>query len=43
MFWELAPEDVIGALVELNCAKVEREWRRRKHNGEGLEKVLDRS
>ena len=43
MFWELAPEDVIGKCAELRCANVEREWKRRKHKMEkALEKVLDR-
>ena len=30
MFCELAPEDVIGKPADLSCAKVEREWNRRK-------------
>ena len=31
MLWELAPEDVIGKPAKLNCAKIEREWKRRKN------------
>ena len=31
MFWELSPQDVIGKPAELQCAKIEREWKRRKH------------
>ena len=34
MFWELAPEDVIGELTDLSCANAEREWKRRKHKME---------
>ena len=34
MFWELAPEDVIGKPAELQCAEIEREWKRRKHKME---------
>ena len=34
MFWELAPEDVIGKPAELQCLKIEREWKRRKHKME---------
>ena len=34
MFWELDPGDVIGKLVELQCSKIEREWKRRKHKME---------
>ena len=40
MFWELAPEDVIGKTAERQCVKIEREWKRR--NGKGLEGALDR-
>ena len=31
MFWELAPGDVIGKPVQLQCPQIEREWKRRKH------------
>ena len=34
MFWELAPEDVVGKPADLSCAKVEREWKRRKNKME---------
>ena len=34
MFWELAPEDVLGKAADLSCAKIEREWKRRKHKME---------
>ena len=34
LFWELAPQGVIGKPAELNCANVEREWRRWKHKTE---------
>ena len=27
MFWELAPEDVMGKTGVLNCAKIECEWK----------------
>ena len=40
MFWELAPEDVIGKAAELNCTKIEREWKRRKNK---MEKAPRRS
>ena len=36
MFWVLALEDVIEKPAELKCAKIEREWKRRKHK---MEKV----
>ena len=38
MFWELGPEDVIGKPADLSCAKVEREWKRRKHKMEKASK-----
>ena len=38
MFWELAPENAIGELADLSCAKVEREWKRRKHKMEKASK-----
>ena len=34
MFWELASEDVIRKPAELQCVKIEREWKRRKHKME---------
>ena len=40
MFWELAPEDVIGEPAELQCVKIEREWKRRKRR---MEKASRRS
>ena len=47
MFWELLPEDVIGKLVDLSCAKVERElkpentiWKRPQ---EGLGRKIENS
>ena len=40
MFWELAPEDVIGKPAELQCAKIERGWKRTKHK---MEKVSKRA
>ena len=30
MFWELAPEDVVGKICVLKCAKIERLWKSRK-------------
>ena len=34
MFWELVLEDVLGKLAELQCVKIEREWKRRNHKME---------
>ena len=34
MFWRLAPEDAIGKPAELQCVKIEGEWKRRKHKME---------
>ena len=34
MFWELAPEDVIGKPADPSRANVEREWKRRKNKME---------
>ena len=34
MFWEIAPEDVFGKPVELQCPKILRAWKRRKHKVE---------
>ena len=34
MFWELAPEDVIGKPVKSQCSKVMNEWKRMKHKME---------
>ena len=34
MFWEIAPEGAIGRSAELNCAKIEREGKRRKNKME---------
>ena len=40
MFWELAPEDVIGKPTDLSCANVECEGKRRKRK---MEKASRRS
>ena len=34
MFWELAPGDVIGKLVNTQCPKVMNAWKRTKHKME---------
>ena len=34
MFWELAPEDVLGKPADLSRAEVERQWKRRKNKME---------
>ena len=40
MFWELAPGDVIGKPVKLQCPTIVNAWRRRKHEMEKASRRL---
>ena len=40
MFWELAPGDVIGKPVKLQCPKIVNAWKRRKHEMEKASRRL---